>query len=320
MIGLNHEQRILGGLYGSLVGDALGVPVEFASRSARKTDPVTGMRGYGTHHQPPGTWSDDGALLLCSAESLIEAGFDTQDMGDRFLRWYDSGLWSAHGLVFDIGNATRIALNRIGAAIPAEEAGGRDAYSNGNGSLMRILPVALASLNAPIEELADRISRASAITHGHPRSQMACVFHGLLVRELMNDQPPQPAFGCARETFAPLYASHPEFGAFRDLLLPNFESTPESQIRSSGYVIDTLTASIWCLLTTTNFADCVLKAVNLGDDTDTTGCVAGGLAGVVYGMNGIPPQWLSTLPRQTDVAALFKKFGTSTTCHEPTIK
>lgn len=308
MSGLTHEQRIFGGLYGSLVGDALGVPVEFAPRSARKTDPVTGMRGYGTHHQPPGTWSDDGALLLCSVESLTETGFDTQDMGDRFLRWYDSGLWAAHGLVFDIGNATRIALNRIGAAIPAEEAGGRDPYSNGNGSLMRILPVTLASLNEDQSEFVDRLQRASSITHGHPRSQLACVFHGLLVRELMSGQPPLRAFECVQDTFAALYANHPEFGAFRDLLQPEFAATPESQIRSGGYVIDTLTASIWCLLSTNTFADGVLQAVNLGDDTDTTGCVAGGLAGIVYGMDAIPTEWLGVLPRPSDLQDLFGRF------------
>ena len=133
---LDRKNRILGGLYGSLVGDALGVPVEFASRSAREVDPVTGMREFGTHNQPAGTWSDDGALLLCSVDSQVEKGFDTQDMGERFVRWQDESLWTARGRVFDIGNATWDALSNIAQGMPAEEAGGTTERSNGNGSLM----------------------------------------------------------------------------------------------------------------------------------------------------------------------------------------
>lgn len=154
---MTTNDRILGGLYGSLVGDALGVPVEFKPRQDRILDPVIDMREYGTHGQPKGTWSDDGALLLCSVESLIEKRFGTQDMGERFVRWYEQGLWTAHGTIFDIGIATRSALNRISDGTPAEEAGGRDPYDNGNGSLMRILPVALASLSESTATLVDRM-------------------------------------------------------------------------------------------------------------------------------------------------------------------
>lgn len=308
---LSFEKRILGGLYGSLVGDALGVPVEFASREKRKLDPVLGMRGHGTHGQPAGTWSDDGSLLLCSAESLIEKGFDLQDMGERFLQWFELGHWAAHRLVFDIGNATRQALLRIRHGIPALEAGGRDRYDNGNGSLMRILPVALASLQQDEGTFISRIAQASAITHGHARSQMACVFHGLVVRELMWGASPHDALLKAQQIFQRLYSDNEELGTFRDVLRGDLASRPEIHIHSGGYVMETLTASLWCLLTTDNFSDCVLKAVNLGDDTDTTGCVAGGLAGVVYGLDAIPAEWRAALPRQKDLRELFAKFEQS---------
>lgn len=308
MNALTHAQRILGGLYGSLVGDALGVPVEFAVRSARKADPVAGMRGFGTHRQPAGTWSDDGALLLCSVESLVETGFDTQDLGERFVRWSDHGHWTAHGHVFDIGNATSTALRRISLGTPAENAGGRDENSNGNGSLMRMLPVALALLREEEPVFCDRIQRASAITHGHDRSKLACVFHGLLVRGLMTGLKPSEALKQSQACFAGSDQRHPEMPHFHQVMNPNFESQPESAIRSSGYVMDTLTASIWCLLTTNTFSECVLKAVNLGDDTDTTGCVAGGLAGIVYGIDAIPAEWRTALPRQNDLHELFERF------------
>lgn len=304
----SQEQRILGGLYGSLVGDALGVPVEFASRETRKSDPVTSMRSGGTHGQLAGAWSDDGALLLCSVESLIEAGFDPQDMGLRFVRWYEAGHWTAHRIIFDIGIATRQALDRISKGVASELAGGRDQYDNGNGSLMRILPVNLASLREQEADFVNRIARSSAITHGHPRSQMACVFHGLLSRDLMAGATVQEALDSTRLAFGNLYSSCSEISTFRDLLHADIASWPEAEIRSGGYVMETLTASLWCLLTAKSFAECVLQAVNLGDDTDTTGCVAGGLAGVLYGMDAIPTEWLKALPRKSDLESLFKRF------------
>jgi ADP-ribosyl-[dinitrogen reductase] hydrolase len=305
---MTTHQRVLGGLHGSLIGDALGVPVEFRSREDRRQDPVTGMRDYGTHGQPAGTWSDDGALLLCATESLVQKGFDTQDMGERFLRWYSHGLWTAHGTLFDIGHTTRKALNLIDHGCRAELAGGTEEHSNGNGSLMRILPVALASWELNEAVVCDQIGRASAITHGHERSKLACAFHAFLVRALLKGATPQEALEQTRALFRKYYTESPELGAFLHLLEEDIASKPEAEIESSGYVMDTLTASLWCLLTTQSFAECVLKAVNLGDDTDTTGCVAGGLAGVYYGVDAIPEEWTSKLPRQEDLAVLFERF------------
>ena len=305
---MNSSSRILGGLYGALIGDALGVPVEFSSRSACKANPVTGMRANGMHYQPAGTWSDDGSLMLCSVESLVENGFDLEDMGKRMLRWFDLGHWAAHGLVFDIGNATRKALDRISFGTPAELAGSSGEHDNGNGSLMRILPVPLALLDADLDTFCDRIARASAITHAHDRSKLACVLHGLFVRALMRGDAPTKAHACAASEFRVRYGSHAEFAHFSPLLNPDLGSQPEEAIQSSGYVLHTLIASIWCLLTTSTFSECVLKAVNLGDDTDTTGCVAGGLAGVFYGVDAIASEWIAALPRQADLQNLFQAF------------
>jgi ADP-ribosyl-[dinitrogen reductase] hydrolase len=302
------HQRLLGSLYGSLIGDALGVPVEFRSREDRVKDPVTGMRDYGTHGQPAGTWSDDGALLLCSVESLVEKGFDPQDMGERFVQWLNQGLWSAHGMLFDIGIATRKALLLIEHGCPAELSGGTGQYDNGNGSLMRILPVILASLKESPETMTEKVFRVSSLTHGHERSKLACAFYGLLMRHLIAGSTAQEALNLARPIFAQAHPDSPELGCFRDLLNADLASWPVEHIRSGGYVMETLTASIWCLLTTSSFSECVLKAVNLGDDTDTTGCVAGGLAGALYGLDSIPTDWLTTLPRQKELRDLFERF------------
>ncbi len=306
------ESRFLGGLWGALVGDALGVPVEFRTRDDIRLDPVTGMRELGTHNQPKGTWSDDGALLLCTADSLATHEFASADMGQRFLSWYNDGLWTAHGDVFDIGITTSRALDQIAQGVSAESAGGDQVSSNGNGSLMRILPVALRFANRRTNELLDKVHRVSAITHRHPRSQMACGFYALVVRDILNGASATAALKHARTTFKNYYETADVWAAqmnyFYAVLESDLPASREVHIASGGYVMETLTASLWCLLTTDNFQQCVLKAVNLGGDTDTTGCVAGGLAGVLYGLDAIPVEWRATLPRQKDLDELFRKF------------
>lgn len=305
---ISRKARILGGLWGAVVGDALGVPVEFMNREELQANPVTGMRGHGTHHQEAGTWSDDSSLLICTVDSLVNHEFDTEDMGKRFRDWFEHGFWAAHGVVFDVGMTTSDALLGIRNGIPAEEAGRSDEHSNGNGSLMRIIPVVFRFAETPLSKFLDRISRASGITHGHQRSRMACGYYALMVKELLSGAPPATAFGMSRNTFSKTFAGHPELKHFtqipEDLL-----NKPENWIVSTGYVIHTLTASLWCLLTTDNYRECVLKAVNLGGDTDTTGCVAGGLAGVAYGIGALPHEWIQQLARHPELDQLFNKFS-----------
>ena len=309
---VSSRERVLGGLWGSLVGDALGVPVEFKDRAAVQADPVKDMRAFGSHKQPAGTWSDDSSLLLCSTDSLLRHEFDTDDMGKRYVRWYREELWTPHGKVFDVGVATSRALALISSGVRAEVAGSDDQFSNGNGSLMRMLPVSLRFAERPTKELLDRVHRASAITHRHARSQMACGFFTLVVRELLNGCEALDAFENGLSAFRSFYEPDPwwsvEFDDFQLLLAGDLAQRPESEIDSGGYVIHTLAASLWCLLTTKNFQECVLKAVNLGGDTDTTGCVSGGLAGVHYGLSAIPEKWIHSLARHDEVELLFNRF------------
>ncbi|MFN7561450.1 MAG: ADP-ribosylglycohydrolase family protein, partial [Prosthecobacter sp.] len=163
----------------------------------------------------------------------------------------------------------------------------------------------------------DRISRASAITHAHDRSRLACVLHGLLVRALMRGEKPAVAHASAAAEFRARHSTHAEYSHCSPLLNPDLGNASESTIESSGYVLHTLEASLWCLLTTRSFSECVLKAVNLGDDTDTTGCVAGGLAGIHYGFDAIPADWLQALPRQKDLHDLFTRFLQNTQTETP---
>lgn len=302
-------ERIQGGLWGAMVGDALGVPVEFRDRATVQAEPVTGMREYGTHRQPRGTWSDDGSMILCTVDSLLNHEFDIEDLGRRFVRWMDEDLWTPHGDVFDMGGTTATALRRISKGTPAAHAGGQHEDSNGNGSLMRILPVALRFSKAPTDSLIAKLEQASAVTHAHARSTMACAFFGLVTRKLLSGTSPLESVSAARVEFNDIYKSHPEFSRFNHILEDDFALLPEGEVVSTGYVLHTLHASLWCLLNTQTFSDCVLRAVNLGGDTDTTGCVAGGLAGVAYGKSQIPKDWIHCLARRGELDCLFTEFS-----------
>lgn len=310
MTDTSRRDRMLGGLWGAVVGDALGVPVEFKGRDARKGDPVTDMRGYGTFNLPPGSWSDDSSLMLCTAQGLLD-GFDTKRIGDLFVSWFTAGLWTPHGQAFDVGRGTWQAISRMQLGTPAATAGGEEEENNGNGSLMRILPVAFYCA-AMGDDQAVRIAHgASAITHRHPRSMMACGVYCLLVAALLDGMTPREAYLLAMEKAGRLYNGHPfseELVHFSRLLSGDIDALSEAAIESDGYVVHTLEASLWCLLTTDSYISAVLKAVNLGWDTDTTAIVTGGLAGTRYGLEAVPRQWRDTLARKQEIEALFGRF------------
>jgi ADP-ribosylglycohydrolase len=308
-----RRERTLGGLWGAVVGDALGVPVEFQSRAELRVDPVTDLRAYGTYRQPRGTWSDDSSLLLCSAESLCEAGWDLADMGRRFVRWRNAELWTPHGAVFDIGATTHQAIANLAAGVPPEQAGLDDERSIGNGSLMRTLPVALRFADEPPAALLDRAHRASTLTHRHPRARMVCGLYCLLAAALLGGAAPREAYAAAcaqgRAAYAdPAWSAQlPHFACVLDGALA---SVPEDEISGSGYAVHCLEASVWCLLHADSYEAAVLRAVNLGEDTDTTATVAGGLAGLHWSIEAVPARWRTALARHDDLAALFDRFAT----------
>lgn len=309
------RERILGALWGAVVGDALGVPVEFKDREALRLHPVSDLLEFGTHGQPKGTWSDDTSLALCTIESLLR-GFDTADMGRRFVDWLQRGKWTPHGKVFDIGLSTNAAITRLASGTPPEQAGATDPQSNGNGSLMRLLPVALYFAGHPPRQILDAAHRASAITHAHARTLMACGYYSLVAAQLLHGRSPAEAEAAAvpvfrREYELPPFAS--ERAHFNLLLNGTLAVQPEHAIRSSGYVMDTLTATLWCLHRAQTFDEAVLRAVNLGGDTDTTGTVTGGLAGLMYGRAAIPRHWCRLVARSLELDRLFETFTDSLT-------
>ena len=303
------RDRVLGGLLGLCIGDALGVPAEFISRSELKNNPITDMAGYGTHNQPLGTWSDDSALSFCLAESLCR-GFDLQDIGSRMVKWMYEGYWTPYGRVFDVGITTEIAISRLRNEIDPLNAGLDDENNNGNGSLMRILPIAfyVEKLDTPQQfELTQQISR---LTHGHLRAQMACGIYVQLVTRLLKGDRLHLAYKNMKEIVLRYYSKEPyssEIHHFDRILRSDIAELPEESIKSGGYVVCTLEASMWAFLNSNSYADTVITAVNLGDDTDTTGSVAGGLAGVYYGLGGIPKEWISKIVKVEEIMELGER-------------
>lgn len=233
-------------MLGSMVGDALGVPVEFTSRHSLQKSPVTGMRAYGTHHQPAGTWSDDSSLMLCLAESFAETGVDYQDQARRFVSWMRDAVWTPHGEVFDIGNATREAILRLDSGVQPTEAGPKGEFHCGNGSLMRILPVGLYLAFADRTERTEIAARCSRLTHGHARCQLACVMLTEIVASMVRGKSLAESLADGRENLSDLITEKfpEEAAAFQRLLSPSLPTLDEDDIRSSGYVIHCLEASL----------------------------------------------------------------------------
>jgi ADP-ribosylglycohydrolase len=296
---------------GLCVGDALGVPVESTSRAELAKSPVTKMLGYGRWNQPPGTWSDDSSLTFCLAESLCR-GYSLDAIANSFWRWYKHAYWTPRGEIFGIGESTHAVIMRLKQGISPLHAGGVSEMSNGNGSLMRILPMAFCYKNLTFEELIWRVHEVSAITHAHRRAKMACGIYTSIAVEILKGADLPTAYIQGLKNIQKIYSAEEyirEQPHFHRVFSREIVQLPETKIYSGGYVIDTLEASLWCLLNTSSYSEAVLKAVNLGGHTDTTAAVTGGLAGIYYGIECIPQQWVKQIARKQDIINLANRFA-----------
>jgi ADP-ribosyl-[dinitrogen reductase] hydrolase len=308
---LDFENRLKGGIIGSAVGDALGVPVEFKSRSYLMQNPVTEMIGQGTYNQLPGTWSDDSSMTFCTMESLCN-GYDLKNIADNFVKWRYESFWTPYGIVFDIGISTANAIVKYKNSQDPKKSGNYNERSNGNGSLMRILPLAFYFKDETTSKRFQAIKDVSSITHSHIRSVIACFIYVELAIQLLNGMDKFSAYKktiqIAKDYLNNTHLSHYELRHFDKVLSGSIQSLDQNSISSSGYVLDSLEASIWVLLTTNSFKDAVLKAVNLGTDSDTTAAITGGIAGIHYGFEAIPETWVNKLARIKDIFHLIDKF------------
>lgn len=303
------NSKILSGLMGVCVGDALGFPVQFASRQARVYAPVTGMIGHPILKWPAGFWSDDSSLTFCLAEALCD-GFNLEAIARNFILWRYHGYWTPLGQAFDIGGTTNEAMSRLRQGVPPTESGGTGEWSNGNGSLMRILPMAFCYKVVDFPELIEDVHDCSSITHAHLRSRIGCGIYISIAVCLLEGLEAKAAYLEGIKRVKPIYAGEKysvDLPLFDRVFNGDIETLPMAEISSSTYVIHTLEAALWCLLTTASFSEALLKAVNLGEDTDSVGAVTGGLAGIYYGFDSIPSEWLEVIARKDDIVDLAQK-------------
>ena len=314
---LTKQDRIAGGLYGLLVGDALGVPYEFYE--AEKLPPCDEIEmippaGFRKTYEnvAAGTWSDDGAQALCLFQSLLDKNvFCLEDFSDRVLSWYEDGVWAVDGEVFDVGIQTAYALRGYKNGLLPEECGMLNPDGKGNGALMRVLPLVLwhsvhgsPDKEQRTKELVEDAHRQCLITHGHVCNQVCCALYCLAAQELMEGldvhEAIEAGLGALRRSY-------------RDL--PEYEQELEWSIRpdqtwegtGTGYVVDCLRSAFMIFLQASDYEDGVKRAVLLGNDTDTTACVAGGLLGIRYGVQGIPDRWMSMLREREKADELLKR-------------
>lgn len=296
--------KIRDGIYGLCVADALGVPAECRTREDLRQHPITGMTDGGIRGQNVGFWSDDSSMTLCLAKSIAHVGFfHTHDIMERFRQWFEKGAYTPGGTCFDFGHTCAKAIHRYQRGVTPALCGSNKPEENGNGSLMRILPAAFVLYGkygknvAASSRAMQEIHRISALTHRHPLAQSACGIYISIACHILDGETIPMSVYDGVEKALEWYGRHSRFlpivDAWKNLTF--VAQRGEDSIRSGGYVVETLETALWCLLRTESYRDCVLKCVNMGYDTDSTAAVAGGLAGLYYGYDAIPQEWLSLL-------------------------
>ena len=295
------------GIMGVVTGDALGCPVQFRSREKIAKNPVRGMRGFGTFNLPAGSWTDDSSLTLALLDSLRQLeSVSCRDIMDNFVMWLDKGAFTPYGYSYDIGRGTMQAIQRYKKDRRPHRCGSDAERNNGNGSLMRILPACLYCIDQDLadREAVDVIHKVGSLTHAHIRANIACGLYYFMAKEILSSTGPlnislQRGLSHGFSFYEDCLADRDNLGCYARLRdLKEFAAATADEIRSSGYVVDTLEAAVWCLANTDSFETALLKAVNLGDDTDTVGAVTGALAGLYYGYTSIPEAWLAEIKKR----------------------
>jgi len=312
----------LDGIMGVIVGDALGLPVQFLEREELDANPVTEMLGYGTFNMPEGTWSDDGSLTLATLESILaNDGVDCSDIMENFADWMLDGKFTPFGQSFDQGSTCIKAITNYVRNNDTNTCGVTGEWANGNGALMRIMPVCLFAYEKEQkgewteEEAVEHVHQVSALTHNHLRSKIACGIYYFMVKSILDKKGDlkdclQTGMDCAISFYHKDMINLTQLSYYgRMCSLSEFVQVPREKIKSSGYVVDSMEAVVWCLLKNDNFEATALCAVNLGKDTDTVAAIACGLAGLYYGYQNIPEVWLDKIQQRENIEKLCEKMN-----------
>lgn len=296
--------RRRGALVGLAVGDALGAAVEFHRPGTFR--PVVGYRDGGPHHLNPGEWTDDTSMALALADSLGSGGWNLDDQACRYVKWRRNGVYSVNGLCFDVGVTTSAALLRFEIDRDARTSGDPSESAAGNGSIMRLAPVPIRYADlypAKVDELARLAAESSLPTHASLPCTSACRYLAAVVAALIQGEPREAVLAADWPPLLRLDAADPLHPLIRDVALGSYRRKAPPEIRGSGWVVESLEAALWAFHDASSFEEAVLKAVNLGDDADTTGAVCGQLAGAFWGEAAITPALRQGLARMDMIEA-----------------
>lgn len=327
------------GIMGVLIGDALGNPVQFMSRSSvQKRGLVKGMEEGGVFNMPAGSWTDDGSMTLATLDSLTKKGkLDYDDIMERFIRWDSEGKYTPFGKAYDQGLTCMDAIDRYSRTHKWSSCGKTGEHANGNGGLMRIMPVCLYAAmkendgTMTEKEAVQAVHNATLLTHNHLRACTASGIYYFICREILkhrgffkgaddavesNDtdasvSPLRNILQRGMDSAVSFYMENDMDGELVSYAkIKSMESCSKltaDKIRSSGYVVHTLEASVWTLVTTGSLEEALLQGVNLGDDADTVGAVAGGLAGLYYGYDSVPAAWKDAMQKRAWLEEMCQK-------------
>lgn len=304
--------KYIDGLMGFVVGDAMGLPLEFKSREELLGQPVTKMLGYGTHDVPEGTWSDDTSLLIATVDSInAKCAVDLDDIALKFVSWLKHADYTPFKEVFSVGKTCKEAINRYDEKREDPVSCGiNDINANGNGSLMRILPIAYYANEKKLKdlEILDLVRDVSSITHAHEISVMGCYIYTRFVLFLLNGKDKYSAYSMVKCVDYSMFSDETRM-VYDRLLKDDISKFKLNDINSSGYVVDSLEACIWVLLQSESYKEAIIGAINLGGDTDTIGALTGALAGIIFGYDAIPEAWLEKIARREYLMDIFEEFS-----------
>jgi ADP-ribosylglycohydrolase len=302
---ISDQQR--GTLIGLAVGDALGAAVEFMAPGS--FEPVTDYRAGGPHGLEPGEWTDDTSMALALADSIGEVGWDLDDQARRYCDWWQEGKYSVNGRCFDIGITVQSALSRFSQNGDAHASGDTAERSSGNGSIMRLAPVPIRHadlLQDDVHTLARLAVESSLPTHASPQCLSACRYFAVVLAGLINGHDRAEVLASDWPPTVEIQGSEPFHPAIAEISSGSFRQRQPPEIQGSGYVVRSLEAALWAFHDADDFEEAVLRAVNLGDDADTTGAVCGQLAGAYWGESGIKEKWRNKLARMDMIEKALK--------------
>lgn len=313
-IGVNEylleRNIIIDSLIGFAIGDAFGVPVEFCERDYVKSLNLTEMI-TGTHNVEKGSWSDDTSMIIATMDSIINnnGNINYRDIMDNYIKLVDDGEFTSLGYAFDIGNTITKALNKYRKTKDELNSGCNDLMDNGNGSLMRILPISIYCIlnNLSNKETIKIIDYASSLTHSHEISILGCLIYTLYLKEIIKSKNKLQAFEYIINYDYSSFSKE-SLNLYKRLLNKDFLNIKEDNIKSTGFIVDTLESVIYSINNSSNFKEAIITSVNLGYDTDTIGALTGAVAGILYGINDIPDSWLNDLVKKEYLISYANKY------------